>query len=242
VFYQNYWDAGPGHLVQILDALDVDLVVCDVWNGDRQDIAQFHMAFFGGAPLDPNAQDDATLWLIKQIQVGFRDEIPMFGICRGLQLMALAAGGGVVTSSRKEEGMVTANGSPHVVCLTPEGELDMLFRGLEDDWFPVFQMHKLMCDLSNVPDAVLLGWGMGCYVQVVKYKTMYGIQSHIEFDYDMMLHFTSVPDFQKLGSDLMEKFMDFYPEYFAFAERIIANFVDFAKQIWSGRELPSSSC
>lgn len=242
MFYQNFWDAGPGHLVQILRALGVDLVVCRVYAGERLDVRQFHMAFFGGAPLDPNNQDDPTRWLIKQIKVGLRDEIPMFGICRGLQLLVLAVGGEVVPSSRKEEGMFTPSGSPHVVCLTPGGELDILFRGLEDDWFPVFQMHKLMCDLSNVPDSVLLGWGLGCYVQVVKYKTMYGTQSHIEFDIDMMEHFMSVPDFQLLGEDLMEKFEAFYPDYLAFAERIIANFVDFARQVWSGRELLAHSC
>ena len=71
-------------------------------------------------------------------------------------------------------------------------------------------------------------------MQVVKIGTMYGIQSHIEFDRDMMKKFIAkkVEAFLKLP-DLMEQFAEFYDEYFALAVLIINNFVDYAEWVWS---------
>lgn len=233
VFFQNFHDAYPGHLVEILGARRIKLVVCRVFAGERLDITDFHMAFFGGAPLDPNDQDEATLWQISQIRIGLQQRIPMFGICRGLQLLVLAAGGAVVPSSVEELGMYTTAGTPFEVHLTSQGKQDILLRGFEAARFRVFQMHKLMCDLRNIPDAVLLGWADGCYVQMVRIGTMYGMQSHIEFSLAMMEYFAAkAPDFQKLGSNLLEEFRQFYDEYLAFTTLIINNFVDFVMTAW----------
>lgn len=236
VFYQNYHDAGPGHLVPILRARGVNLTVCRVYDGERLDITGFHMAFFGGAPLDPNDQDDDTLWQIDQIKLGLELQIPMFGICRGLQLLVLAKYGQVVHLPKpsQEWGMYTPAGSPSLVYITEAGTQDWLFRGMGERWFRVFHMHEKACDLTNIPEAELLGWGDYCYVQVVKIGTMYAIQSHIEFDFAMMEHFVAnVEPFQNLGPHLMEQFAEFYDEYFAFAELIINNFVDYAEWVWS---------
>ena len=241
VFIQNYIDAGPGHLVEILAARGIELVVCHAYvkdgkPGERVDITQFDMVFFGGAPLDPNAQDDDTLWQIDQIRLGLELNIPMFGICRGLQLLVLAKYGRVVSleAAYQEWGMYTPAGSPSLVHLTEAATQDWLLRGVEERWFRVFQMHEMACDLTNIPDAVLLGWGDYCYVQVVRIGTMYAIQSHIEFDFAMMEHFIAeVEPFQNLGPNLMEDFAAFYDEYRALAELIINNFVDFAESVWN---------
>ena len=222
----------------ILAARGIKLVVCRVYAGERVDITQFDMVFFGGAPLDPNMQDDNTLWQVEQIRLGLGLElqIPMFGICRGLQLLVLAKYGQVVhlPEARQEWGMYTPDSSPSLVYLTEAGARDWLFRNLGERWFRVFHMHEKACDLTDIPEAELLGWGEHCYVQVVKIGTMYGIQSHIEFDRDMMKKFIAkkVEAFLKLP-DLMEQFAEFYDEYFALAVLIINNFVDYAEWVWS---------
>ena len=236
LFMQNFGDAYPGHLVEILAARGIRLVVCRVHAGERVDITQFDMVFFGGAPLDPNDQDDDTLWQIDQIRLGLELNIPMFGICRGLQLLVLAAGGRVeqLELEHQEWGMYAADGSPSVVYLTDEGMEDPLFHGLGASWFRVFHMHEKACDITNVPGAVLLGRGDYCKVQVVKIGSMYGIQSHIEFNLTMMQYFvTNVRPFQNLGPHLMEQFAEFYAVYFALAELIVNNFVDYAEWVWS---------
>ena len=218
--------------MKILAERGVTLIISRAYEDDVRDIRDFDMAFFGGAPLDPNVQDFATLGQIEQIRVGLSRGIPMLGICRGFQLLVLAAGGDVVLAPKKEEGMYDEEGVPFTVHLTSEGREDPLFRGLGANWFRVFHMHKMMCDLKNIPESVLLATGRQeyCHVQIARIGSMYGFQSHIEFDIAMMEHFTlRVPDFQALGDTLMSDFERFYEEYYAVTQRLINNFLDIAE-------------
>ena len=227
----NFHDAFPGHLRKILKKRGIRLVVSHAYRGDIQDIRKFDLAFFGGAPLDPRDKDENTLGLIAQILIALKEEIPLFGICRGLQLLILAAKGAVESAPTAEWGMFDAKNDPFMVTLTPEGQQDRLFKGLGGVAFRVFQMHKLMVRLEGVADATLLGIGEYCPVQVVKVGNFaYGFQSHIEFSLKMMQHFMKrVPEFYGVvPRSTLKEFRRFYKEYLAFATLVVNNFVDLA--------------
>lgn len=233
VYYQDFHDAPPGHLRKILKKRGIRLVVSHAYRGQVMAIRRFDLAFFGGAPLDPNDQDKNTLRQIAQIKIALKEGIPLFGICRGLQLLALAAEGEVGRAPVAEYGMYDPQGAPYMVELTPEGLQDPLLSGLGKQAFRVFQMHKLMVRPESVPGATLLGTGKHCPVQLLKIGPYaYGIQSHVEFALWMMHYFmTKVHDFYgSLPPDTLQKFMDFYDEYLALTTLLINNFVDIALQ------------
>lgn len=233
VYYQNFHDDGPGHLKKILKKRGIRLVVSHAYKGDIRDIRKYDLAFFGGAPLDPRDQDESTLGLITQIAIALEEEIPLFGICRGLQLLILAAQGKVEAASPTEWGMFDAKGEPFTVTLTPEGQQDRLLKGLEGVAFRAFQMHQLMVRLEGVANVSLLGVGEFCTNQVVKVgEFAYGFQSHLEFSLKMMQHFMKrQPAFYGLvPRSTLKEFRRFYKEYLAFTTLVVNNFVDIAEE------------
>lgn len=224
----NIVNAGPGNLVRVLADRGVKLTVADIDKGERPRITDFDIAIFGGAPYDPNAQDESTLWQIEQIKQGLGEELPILGVCRGFQLLALAADGSVKRAPVPELGMWDKDGKPFTVDLTEEGKRDPLFRGFGDS-YRAFQMHQLTVDLSGIPQsygAVLLGTGEHCRNQVARIGSGVGFQSHIEFTKRGMKRLSKLSDFQKLGPNLVSDFTRFYPDYSGTTRLLVGNFLD----------------
>jgi GMP synthase (glutamine-hydrolysing) len=97
--------------------------------------------FGGGMHVD---QEDQHPWLRDEdslIKGLLAEQVPVFGVCLGGQLIAKAAGAHVGPASREEVGW-------HEVELTPEARADPVFANVPDR-FEAFQWHQYAFDLPE---------------------------------------------------------------------------------------------
>ncbi|OGG79382.1 hypothetical protein A3A39_00540 [Candidatus Kaiserbacteria bacterium RIFCSPLOWO2_01_FULL_54_13] len=107
------------------------------------------------------------------VKYAFAEELPVFGVCFGHQLIAQMHGGNVTRDETQ-----TKTGT-FEVCRTEEGKRDLLFKGLPDA-FLVQYAHK--DSVMALPQgAVLLATGPMCRFGALRYgKATYTTQFHPE--------------------------------------------------------------
>jgi len=126
--------------------------------------------FGGGMHVD---QEDRHPWLRDEddlIKGLLAEDVPLFGVCLGSQLIAKAAGARVGPAPRDEIGW-------HDVELTAEAAQDPVFKGLPSR-FPAFQWHSYTFELA--PGAVPLARNS---IGLQAYRvgdSAWGIQFHAE--------------------------------------------------------------
>jgi GMP synthase-like glutamine amidotransferase len=143
----------------------------------------------GAPPEDPRAYDAVFIfggamhvdqetqhpWLVDEdvmIKGLLAEEVPLFGVCLGAQLIAKAAGAGVGPASREEIGW-------HEVELTDEGARDPLFDALPRR-FEALQWHSYAFELP--PGAVALATSPVCLQGYRMGERAWGVQFHPEVD------------------------------------------------------------
>jgi GMP synthase (glutamine-hydrolysing) len=165
--------------------------------------------FGGGMHVD---QEDHHPWLREEdalVKTLLAEQVPVFGVCLGGQLIAKAAGAHVGPAPREEVGW-------HEVELTPEARSDPVFAGVPAR-FEAFQWHEYSFELPNgaTPlaqnDVGLQAYRLGDFA--------WGIQFHAEVTQDILEDwarsdgrpgFDSGPmeRWSRLGRSLAERFLD----------------------------------
>lgn len=223
---KNVTAEGAGTLEEILKSRQLAYEIIDLEKGEPFPSPENYSAVIvcGG----PDSANDDTpkikeeLFRIKQI---LDLKIPYLGICLGLQTLVKAAGGKILKSPVKEVGFRDPENNNFTIELTPEGQTDPIFAGLNNN-FPVFQLHGETVELT--PGITLLGTGKFCPNQIVRiFPGQYGLQCHFELteamfelwlreDPDLMLldpvqvraDYESIKEeYEKVGKRLFENFL-----------------------------------
>ena len=169
-------DAPTGTFADAVRARGDDLTEWNIANGPPPQPPDSYDAVFifgGGMHVD---QDDRHPWLQNEHELLKRllaNEVPLFGVCLGSQLIAKAAGAHVGPAPHAEIGW-------HEVELTPEAAADPVFRDIPKR-FDAFQWHSYAFELpvggtplarSDVgPQAYRLGestWGIQFHAEVTR--------------------------------------------------------------------------
>lgn len=123
VIVQHVPFEGPGHLAPLLREAGYRSTVYhppqdEVWTIDP---VHLDLLVLLGGPMSANdhLHDDAMDDALQLTRTALERGLPTLGICLGAQLMALAAGGGVLPMARKEIGL-------HPVTLTGDGRASPL--------------------------------------------------------------------------------------------------------------------
>jgi GMP synthase (glutamine-hydrolysing) len=166
--------------------------------------------FGGGMHVD---QDDKHPWLRDEdelIKGLLAEQVPLFGVCLGGQLIAKAAGGRVGPAASEEVGW-------HEVELTPEAADDPVFGGAPAR-FDAFQWHSYTFELP--PGGVALARNA---VGLQAYRTgdsAWGIQFHAEVTRDIVagwlasdgqgrnIDLAPMEQWAQVGRALAERFLD----------------------------------
>ena len=126
------------------------------------------------------SKGDLPHWqeLLEVVRAAAAQNLPIFGICFGAQILAEALGGKVEYRPEDQE-----MGS-YQVCLTPEGQADPVFSQLPD-CFNTQQGHKDF--ITKAPDgAVVLARSEASPIQAfaLPEQSIYATQFHAELDMD----------------------------------------------------------
>lgn len=134
--------------------------------------------------------DDSTPWLPRVRALIARScaaEIPVLGICLGLQVMAVATGGGVeVGAGPGPEYGVTP------ITWTPEGLSDPLGSRLAEFTTVVFEDHADA--VSELPRGAVVLASSQHYLQVVRMGSAVGVQFHPELTREIAEEYQSHND------------------------------------------------
>jgi GMP synthase (glutamine-hydrolysing) len=224
---QNTTNETPGLIVAALNRRDIGHDIVDLDRGGTLpplDEYQGVVVMGGlGSANDATHQMAAELKLVAE---ALAKHVPYLGICLGLQVLVKAAGGRVVPAKVKEIGFRDATGQLFRVELTPEGQIDPVFGGLQNS-FNVFQLHGETVELAG--DMTLLATGEYCHNQIVRVgDNAYGIQSHFEVTPEMLAEWADHhPDLIHLPkSHLLADYAAIQQSYREVAATIFGRFLD----------------
>ena len=134
----------------------------------------------------PDSANDESKKIVKEleyIKLAIEKNIPVFGICLGLQLMVKTCKGEVFKNPVEEIGFKYRD-KWYLVSLTEKGLNDPLFHGIEK-CFRVFQLHGETVEINE--HISLLGTGEYCRNQIIKIgKLNYGVQFHFELTEELL--------------------------------------------------------
>jgi GMP synthase-like glutamine amidotransferase len=226
---QNIGHEGPGMLLDLLDEYHIGFERYDLSRGDSiPDPRCYNALVVLGGPQSANDRTPQILHEVQRVREALHASIPFLGICLGLQILTVAAGGKVVPSTVKEVGFNEPGGEPYMVHLTPDGRQDPLFRGLPES-LRVFQLHGET--VVPEPEMVLLATGKGCENQVLRIgSNAWGLQCHFEMTGSMFETWTEIdPDLMKMDRKLLlDEFEKIRTEYAVTGRTLLLNFLALA--------------
>ncbi|MBD3255232.1 MAG: type 1 glutamine amidotransferase, partial [Candidatus Lokiarchaeota archaeon] len=156
LIFQNISHEGPGVILNILKENNIKYSIIDLSKKLHfPEIENVRLIVIMGGP---DSVNDFSSKMIKEkefVQYAFDNNIPVFGICLGAQLIANINGGDIYNNPEKEIGF-KRDGIWYSVSLTEEGKRDPLFREINNE-FVVFQLHSETFTLTN--RMILLGTG-----------------------------------------------------------------------------------
>ncbi len=176
---------GPGTLGQIFQSNGIEHEVVEIEHAEEiPDPTAYEALIVLGGPASANDTTKAMQQEITTTERAVSADVPYLGICLGMQVLVKARGGRVVRNSVKEIGWKDLHGTGFSVKLTPAGEKDAIFKGLEAT-LPIFHLHGETVELTD--EMQLLATGKHCRNQVVKIGTnAYGFQGHLELTAAML--------------------------------------------------------
>jgi GMP synthase-like glutamine amidotransferase len=180
------WE-GPGRYAEILAAAGAQPVTVRPDLGEEVPDPEGYdgVVVMGGLM---GATDETTFpWLAaekRMLAAAVDAQTPVFAVCLGAQLLALATGGRVRPGPAPELGI-------HTVRLTPAALTDPLFEGLPRR-LSVFQWHGDAFEPG--PGAVTLAHSPLYPCQAVRVgRGAYGLQFHLEISAGMLAEWSEVP-------------------------------------------------
>jgi GMP synthase (glutamine-hydrolysing) len=226
---KNISRESPGLLERVLKDYDISFDVVDLSRGEAFPKSSYYKAVVVlGGPDSANDTSEKMIAEIEQIKIILDAGIPYLGICLGLQTLVKAAGGVIVTSTAKEIGFMSPEGSKYAVERTVAGKADPLLTNLPDS-LDVFQLHGEAVELTD--SMTLLGSGRYCHNQIIKVTDKaYGIQSHFELTPEMLAVWAANdPDLVPLGNGrLQADFTAIHESYTRIGETLMQNFLRIA--------------
>jgi len=196
----------PGLISELLEKYDIEYSIVDLSKKlEFPNIKHTNLIIIMGGPDSANDETEKILKELELIKNAFKEEIPIFGVCLGLQLMVKAFGGEVYPNSIEEVGF-KHNNTWYKIELTREGIDDPVFKGINNN-FIVFQLHSET--IRPINGIKVLGTGELCKNQIIKIgEYNYGFQFHFEITEDLFkLLLNKAPELR--GKDLNVMLNDF---------------------------------
>ena len=174
---------GPGTLGEFLRKKNIEYTILDVFrvNGAvlaKQDLKTVGAVVILGGPM--NVYEDEKFPFLPAeknfIRKVIEENVPLFGICLGAQLIACVLGANVRRAPCKEIGW-------YDISLEKAAKSDPLVKG-SDDKMTVFQWHEDTFDLPK--GALLLARNNGMNQAFRFQDFVWGFQFHIEVDEKMI--------------------------------------------------------
>ena len=140
-----------------------------------------------GGPMSAT-DDDEHPWLAAEKQLiadAVRADVPFFGVCLGVQLLAASLGARVYPGPKPEVGLLP-------VTLIDDALDDPVFAGLPRE-LVTLQWHGDTFDLPA--GAVRLATSPAYENQAFRYRQAYGVQFHLEVSGEMAAEWAAVPEY-----------------------------------------------
>jgi GMP synthase (glutamine-hydrolysing) len=206
-------DAPTGVFAEAVRERGAELTEWNIARGAPPKVPTAYDAVFvfgGGMHVD---QDEQHPWLRDEDELLKRllaEEVPVFGVCLGSQLIAKAAGAKVGPAPREEIGW-------HEVETSPEAADDPVFTGLPAR-FQAFQWHSYAFELP--PGAVMLASNPVCLQGYRLGDSAWGIQFHAEVTQEIVegwirsdgtgrrFDFAPMERWNRIGRALAGRFLD----------------------------------
>lgn len=223
---KNVQREGPGLLRDVLQEHHVGADVVEIERGDRiPPLDDYAAMFVLGGPASANDDSPVIREELDRVGEALAKNVPFFGVCLGMQLLAKAAGGRVLRADAPEIGFIDDSGALYVNELTEVGRKDPLFQGVPDR-FAVFQLHGETIEPSDATQ--LLATSSGCVNQAIRVgRRAYGVQAHVEVVPEMLAVWKAQdPMLVDLDAvQLQSQLAASYEQYARVARRVFTNFL-----------------
>lgn len=175
---------GPGLIGTLAMERGWQLQVTQLWTGQPLPQPQQGQAFLLlGGPASANDSHGPIPQLVRLCQHLLEQQVPVMGICLGLQVLAKAKGCVIRAARQRELGWLDPQGQPWTLRQTPAGRRHPLLHGVPDP-LPVFQLHGE----EVVPERSVETMASSplCHNQIAALgPAAYGVQGHMELDQAM---------------------------------------------------------
>lgn len=177
----------------------------------------------------PDSANDRSKKIINEtifIKQALNNNIPILGICLGLQLIIKASGGRVLPCPVKEIGFTAPDSTCFSINIQKQFTKDPIIKNMKSP-FKVFQLHGETVELSDTMQPI--GTGKFCKNQIVKINNLtYGIQCHFELTEKMLKTWAKEDaDLKQLNYDsLLSSFNEIKDEYTNTGIKLFDNFLD----------------
>ena len=176
----------PGVFEDVLRERGATLLRVELDEGEPlPDPGAFDAIVAMGGPMSAT-DDDELPWLAGEKQLiaeAVHVDVPFFGVCLGVQLLAASLGARVYPGPEAEVGLLP-------VTLTEAALGDPVFAGLPHE-LVTLQWHGDTFDLPE--DAVRLAGSPAYENQAFRYRHAYGVQFHLEVSGEMAAEWAEVP-------------------------------------------------
>lgn len=229
---KNTKTEGPGLLSTVLREREIGSDMVEYYqDGILPPLSRYSAVIVLGGPQSANDTTEKMKDLIAYTRRILREDIPYFGICLGMQVLARAAGGRIGRCPVKEIGWRDATGEYYRMHLTERGRRDPLLAGIRGP-VRLFQLHEEMAEPSVCGE--VLAFGDDCPVQLIKEgRYAYGIQGHIEVDEPLLkiIGKTDPGILPKARSSLIPDYQAIRDEYIGTGMTLFSNFLDIIGEI-----------
>lgn len=219
---------GPGIIIDVLKEKQILYEIIRLDNGDLipKDL-NYAAIFILGGPDSANDQSNKMLNELGSIKDAINNNIPIFGVCLGCQILVkLTKNGKVLSGEKPEIGLRDPSGNLFQVRLTEVGKSDPLFSGIERE-FNVFELHGEVIDIPK--EITLLGEGRFVKNQIIKVSNnSYGFLCHIEVKLDELKNWFLVDKmFDLIDKEaLVKEFEVMEDEYHHVGKKILRNYLE----------------
>lgn len=175
---KNISHEGPGLLQELLVQRNIPYLLVEAEGQPLPDPESFEAVVVLGGPDSANDQTQKIKSQIELLTKALSLNMPILGICLGLQLLVKAAGGAVVACSKPEIGWRDGEGKANPIFLNSKEKKDPFVIGLTEQ-LSIFHLHGETVELT--PQMRLLASSKQCRAQIVHVgPKAYGIQGHFE--------------------------------------------------------------
>lgn len=180
VVLQNDPNSKIGNIAHWLQELGVSFRIHELYKGDYAPHFADGVIVLGGRP---SATDDAVFpylsWEKNYIRAAVDNDVPVFGICLGMQLIDLAMGGTMDIRGPRgiEAGVITID-------WTPQAATDPILCPIVDKFPKGALVAADHADgvATPPPGATLLASSQAAYIHSLRIHSAFGVQFHPEAD------------------------------------------------------------